>query len=445
MRTLAMWLMLIACLVVVGCEETPGTVVLQPVEAAGHVTTQDVGPASYDSASDDLTSDEPASPPVVIIPEEDIAAAGLKYYWGHGLDLYPGEKVERMIQLDENLYCLTNDNYMLTVAAKTGVPTWRHQIAEPGLTVYEPVHADEIPLPDEVVGIDGILDPKTIPDIIPFDLVMINTLTGLMVFDRTTGRVVRTPAQIPFTFAANTGGSSDGVNFFVASSGGEIAAIRLAEGISAWEIVNDDLVTAPPGYYSNYVYVGGENNLFFAVQLTPIHKVVWSQATDGPITTAFYVGPHGAFVPCEDMRVYAFDPLSGVPLWEEPFSTRGACRQPIQVAESTVFQYADGDRLYAINLFTGKKRWDMPDGRMVLAVIDEDVYVLDKNKILHVVNETTGEIKVSVSLAQFDLFVRNTTAPALFVGTRDGQIRCLRPTDAEPLTAEMLRATPRPR
>ena len=87
----------------------------------------------------------------------------------------------------------------------------------------------------------------------------------------------------------------------------------------------------------------------------------------------------------------------------------------------------------------------MPDGRRVLAVIDEDVYVLDKNKILHVVNETTGEIKVSVSLADFDLFVRNTTAPALFIGTKDGQLRCLRPIDAEPLTAEMLRATPRPR
>jgi outer membrane protein assembly factor BamB len=145
------------------------------------------------------------------------------------------------------------------------------------------------------------------------------------------------------------------------------------------------------------------------------------------------------------MQVYAFDPFTGTELWETPFMTRGPCRTAVQVGNQTLFQYADEDRLYAINLFDGAERWNMPDGRIVMALMEDKAYVLDANRILHVVDEMTGESLGSISLADYDVHLANTTAPAIFVAKGGGELVCIRLTSAGQLTPEMLEATPRPR
>jgi len=136
--------------------------------------------------------------------------------------------------------------------------------------------------------------------------------------------------------------------------------------------------------------------------------------------------------------VYAFEPYSGRKLWE-PFITEGQCKEPIQVSDSTIFQYATNDRLYAINITNGKKRWDMFDGRKVLAVMDGEAFVLDKSNKMLIVDEITGKTKTVVPMTGFDLFLANATAQAIYTATRDGRLFCIRKLKAGHLNPEMLR------
>ena len=417
MRVLALLLLLAVCLVTVGCP---------PAESTTTNRTRIVDP-----------SQQPVHPDV-------LAKVDLQYYWTLPLTLNPGERIERLYRLDENLYCITNDNYLIAIDALRGVPKWRYQIADPNSTIFDPVHANEILLTDKPVGIAGVLDPPSVEYVVPFDAVMINTLTHLLVFDRTTGRVVRDRYDVAFAFSANTGGATDGQSFFVGSADGELVAVRPAEAIAAWEVHTDDIITAAPQYFNNHVYAGSEDHKFYAIRLIGRQERIWTQTVGGPITGQFYVSGRGCYVPCEDGRIYAFEPLNGQKLWT-PFITRGPCRQPIQVATDTIFQYADDDRLYAIDLMTGQKRWDMPTGRKVLAVMDSKAYVLDDGQALQIVDEMSGQIAAALMMTGFDLFLGNTTAPAIYAATRDGRIYCIRSLDAGHLTAEMLEATPRPR
>ena len=80
----------------------------------------------------------------------------------------------------------------------------------------------------------------------------------------------------------------------------------------------------------------------------------------------------------------------------------------------------------------------MPDGRTILAVMDGKAYVLDKDKMMHVVDEMTGEVSATVDMAGLDLLLANTTTPAIYGATRDGDVFCYRLTSAGHLTPAML-------
>ena len=84
----------------------------------------------------------------------------------------------------------------------------------------------------------------------------------------------------------------------------------------------------------------------------------------------------------------------------------------------------------------------MMDARTVLAVMEQNVYVLDKDQQVHVVDEMSGEVSATIDLSEYDFFVPNTTTPAIFVGKRGGQLRCIRRISAGHLTADDLRTGP---
>jgi hypothetical protein len=70
--------------------------------------------------------------------------------------------------------------------------------------------------------------------------------------------------------------------------------------------------------------------------------------------------------------------------------------------------------------------------------MDGQAYVIDTANKLNVVNEITGEVTASLEMMGFDFFVPNTRTPAIYAGSTNGQIYCIRKSDAGQLTAEML-------
>jgi outer membrane protein assembly factor BamB len=370
------------------------------------------------------------------IPSDVLAEANLQYYWTLPLDLGEDEQIDKVILLDENLYCLTNQYRLIAVDAARGLLKWYRTVAEPGDTVFRPCHADEAPLPREVVGLSGMLDDVDLGAVEPVDIVLVNTLSTLKVYDREDGRQYR---DITLDFAANAGGSSDGVYFYVGSTRGDYYAVRLPEAVNEWWLAAEGMISTPVEHFGGRVYVADTAGTLTAAETGIRGKEIWHRPMTGGVLAAMHVDRRGVFVPCMDHRLYAFDPLAGQKLWDHPFITRKPLRDPVQVGERTVYQFSAGDKFYAINLTSGAARWTRDEGRTVLAEFDGNTYLLNADLNLLVVDEMLGDVKTSVPMTGWDLFAANTTAPAVYVATRDGRIACIRTQEASHLTEDMLR------
>ncbi|MCD4700145.1 MAG: hypothetical protein K8R91_06205, partial [Phycisphaerae bacterium] len=116
---------------------------------------------------------------------------------------------------------------------------------------------------------------------------------------------------------------------------------------------------------------------------------------------------------------------------------------PVQVGRHTVFQYARRDRFYAIDLANGRERWNLPDGRTVLALakIDNQPYamVLTAGKQLLLVHEILGKVEKSFPMTGLDLFAANAVKPVVYAAATDGKFVCITPESVKHLTANMLK------
>jgi outer membrane protein assembly factor BamB len=166
----------------------------------------------------------------------------------------------------------------------------------------------------------------------------------------------------------------------------------------------------------------------------------------GPVMTDLHVDSRGCFVPCGDNRLYAYDRLTGKPLWD-PFVCQGALQTPVQVGEATIFQLAARDKFYAIDIGSGTQRWTNDRGRLIVAALKENgnqVCMLDFSDNLHIVDEMNGQdtTKQTVVMSGFSAFAANAVAPAIYAGTADGRVVCIRTKSAGQLTRDMLKMAP---
>jgi len=366
-----------------------------------------------------------------------LAKMGLEYYWRSTpmpIDRNGGEKLSQLWRLDENVYALSSQNRLIAVDAVTGRLKWYYTVAGPSIQVFSPCHANGVVVDVEAgqqVLSGAIRDPK----VKMVDAVVINTLSTAVVIDRTTGKLVR---KLDLPFAANSPGASDGDFLYVGSVKGWYHAVRLCDGLVQWTRSTDDMISAAPVWRTGRLAVASQDGRLYMIQPgVTTQKRLWTQPTDGPLNAGFVVDDRGCFVPSQDYKLYAFDLVTGEELWT-PFRTQGPLRRAVQVGQRSAFQYAEGDRFYAIDIGNGRKRWEMPDGEMVLGASGQHVFVLNSKHRLLKVHESLGRTEVAVPLVGFDLFVPNAASDAIYAGTEDGRLACLRPPGAGKLTVDTL-------
>ncbi len=369
-----------------------------------------------------------------ILHEDVLTNVGLQTYWELQLTLAPDESIAEIHRVDETLYCLTDLNNLIVVDALTGLRKWTRRIAQSGQTVFAPTHADRVMLTEKVIGVAEIMDPSKAPAPNIYDTVMINTLSHVLVIDRTNGRVIR---KIAFDFSANTNGSSDGRYFYVGSTRGWYYAIRLAEAVKGWWLSADGMISAPVKEFGGRLYVADEAGNFIITTTGRKGEKLRTVKLSGSVTAEFHVDALGCFVPSDDNRLYAFD-LAGNRLWEQPFVCQGPLRQGVQVVNDTIFQFASDDKFYAIDRRTGQARWSHPTARRVLAAADGEVYLLNGSNSLLVVDELLGTVKASFPMTGWDLLLSNSSS-ALYVATTEGRLACIRKISAGRLTPQMLK------
>ena len=363
----------------------------------------------------------PFEPPV-------LDGTSLQYYWEAQADLDDGEVVRKTYLLGGNLYLMTDRQRLIALDAKRGLPRWSYLVTErQDEPVFRPWHPP-VPVTLPVEFRDGRQE-------VTFDVVILNTIDRLIVLDRRNGGEMR---NVPLGHPANGGGASDGVNYYYGGVSGRYLCIGLRHGVTVWQKQTESLITAPAVYAEEHLFVASEDHKFYCTKVAGLGEKIWTQELGGSVVTEFEAGSRGCYVPCEDGRLYAFHPFSGEKIWE-PFIARQPLVDPVQVSRHMVFQYARGDSFYAIDIGSGAMLWSKPEGRRVLGVLGDSVYLLDAHGDLQVLDAGSGELTERIPLRKFDLFVANTTADALYAATRDGRVYCLRPASSERMTLDVLR------
>lgn len=404
MRSLLLWAVVAGCCLPTGCEEMalpprqPGTVTYAPGKAAPRAATK-------------------------IPPRAELAKLGLDYYWEGKVRLEEGETLQRLHVMGQNVYCVTSNNRVTALDGFTGLPRWSFDDVRRREQIFRPYHLDKLVIPADPMTVQQMTDESYVPALVEFDAVLLNTVTQGIVIDRNKGTVYR---QFDFDFPANTGCAGDEKSgyFFVASTKGWYYAIRLRENVALWWRKGEEFITSPLDARQLLLYVATEGGTFKARRIDRRGESVWAQKLEGPVTGAFHVGDRLIIVPCRDRRIYAFKADTGETEWQ--FYCRGPCETDVQVSERTVFQYASGDKLYAVNLANGQQRWANPAGRLVLAAYDGKVYFLDGKQQLQIADEILGTVAGWIPVTGFNAFAPNTTAKAIFACRPDGWVFCIR-------------------
>jgi hypothetical protein len=268
-----------------------------------------------------------------------------------------------------------------------------------------------------------------------FNAVAINSVSACKVLDRDTGTVYR---DFKFHGSKATDQGVCGDRWFFYGGVEHYAhAVQLLQAVPISQKLISEIIKAPMRRYDNRVFLGTMAGSLIALSADNFLLPRWRISVDGPITLPFHVGPRGLFLPCSDNRVYGIDPQSGYSLWP-PIQTAGTLADEIQVSDLSVLQYARGDGLYAINIANGEVRWKRPAWRKVLAAMQDNLYVLDKDRNLVICNEITGEPIQTLPLTGFQHFALNTKAPAIYAATNAGYAVCIRLRSAGRLRAEDL-------
>jgi outer membrane protein assembly factor BamB len=370
------------------------------------------------------------------VSEETLSQADLQYYWQVNLGLPRGETIDGVLLLDENLYCLTNRYNLYALDAARGLLKWSFQVATKGQTVFLPTHVDGLRLSKQPATLEEMLSSKSILDLPSFDAVLINTLSELLVLNRETGELQR---RIPFDFAAHTSGVSDGKNFYCGSTRGRYYAIRMWESVQDWVLSASDMIKAPLRYQNNMLYVADESGTVIATHTGSAPHKVWTRKLEGAVTAPFEVSGKGCFVPCDDNRLYAFDPQNGQDLWQMPFVCQGPLYDAVQVGDELIYQYASGDMFYAINPSTGNQVWSILEGRQVLMIADGKLYLRCADNRLMVLDNREGTVIKMIPLTGWELYANNVKDSGIYMVSKNGRVGCLRLQSAGRLTQESLR------
>ena len=392
-------------------------------------------------------------PPDDIAQTQALAGAELGVYWQVDLTLNPGERVNRLCLLGQSLYCLTTHNRLMSLEAARGRSQWTFAPSRPDVHLYTPLHADGVVVP---AGLPGNAPDKpglvVTDQVQPFDAVIVNTLSDVLVLDRATGKV---NMKVPLGFPAGTGGALAQIAtgkyvYYLASATGQCYALDLSRALNLWQTDMGAAVRAAPAFYAGMLFVADEAGVLHAGSADPSGpKSLWnsnqidSQPMHGAVTADLVIDERGCFVPCQDNRLYAFDRTTGKALWP-PIVCQGPLRQSPQVGENTIFQYATRDRLYAVDIPTGTQRWALPAGRVVVALVRDrgsHVYLIDDANTLRVIEEISGQELASSPMTGFDVYLPNATVPAVYAASRTGRVACIRPLAAGRLTPEMVQPT----
>jgi len=339
------------------------------------------------------------------IPLAMLDKAGLQVAWLQKLPLGCAESVERIFHHQGRLFVLDDHNRLYALDARQGTIAWSQDLA-----------AARLPCSPVYYYQDSML------------FVLGNTFVQV----RCSDGMIQQTMEIKYPVSTSVARTDELI--FVGSTNGRFYALRSTDGIPIWQSLCADEPLGSVAIYQDKVYFVTKDNTLF-VSATNDRQAAWPSYTANGTLVGAVVADEQCLLPSGDTTLYCFDSgdgsmrwkyLAGGSLAELPVLTPTAIYQPVEHMSLLCLE-----RQIEPHQKQGQLRWKLPDGACLLAENGTATYAMTLNRELTLMDNITGQQKLSFYVQNMDIYARNSETAMIFLASRTGTFLALKPTRIE--------------
>jgi outer membrane protein assembly factor BamB len=337
-----------------------------------------------------------------LVSPELLERVGLKILWENILPTKQDEKLERLLILGDQIYAISDKNYMLCLQRQNNKRVFGKTVELSGLKVEELTLYD-----NKLLSVSG---------------------NRLYEIDPNTG-IEHSTVEVEYGIVCPPARNESFI--YLGEADRRLHVLRAEDKVRVFKVAasNDSMITtviADPGFV---VFGTDEGNIISVLPDMPVQSwqfnasdaIVGSIARDG---MSLYFADAG-------MNVYRLD-IIGAPeqkrlIWK--YQTDGILNSSPCVTRRNVYQVIYGKGLIALNKVNGTLLWSVPSGTGFLAEAKNKTYVLTKDGTLVVMDNDTNKRLQSVNFAGVSIHAANTEDSKIYIADKSGRIACLQPVE----------------
>jgi outer membrane protein assembly factor BamB len=326
--------------------------------------------------------------------------ANLKILWENELSIKNTESLEQLFILGDNIYAVSNRNYMVSLNKENGDIIFREIVAPEGL----PIAGLKL-YGDELISIVG---------------------TKLIVIDPQSGNQLNS-VDVGFGIACPAARNSS--FFYLSGTDKRLHTLRANDMVQIFEVAadNDSMITSIIAHDISVIIGTDAGNV---ISITPDRpRKLWQFDAAGGIAGPIVRDGMSLFFASKDTNVYRVD-MVGLPLKRQliwKYQTAGVLDSEPRVTQQVIYQNVLGKGLTAIDKQSGQFIWSVPGGVDLLVEAKDRAYVITKNRKLVVMDNLSSKKLYSANFAEVTRHTTNITDSKIYIADERGRIACLQP------------------
>ena len=337
-----------------------------------------------------------------LVSPELLEPAGLKILWENILPTRPGENLERLLILGDQIYAISDKSYMLCLQRESNKRVFGKTVELGGLKVGELSLYD-----NKLLSVSG----NRLYEIDP------NTGIEHSTIDVDYGIVCPAARNNSFIYLGGTDR--------------RLHALRAEDKVQVFIVAaeNDSLITTIIADPTSVIFGTDKGNIISILSNLPVRS--WQFDAPGAIVGSIIRDGISLYFACKDMNVYRLD-IVGAPEFRRlawKYQADGMLKTAPCVTKRNVYQVIYGKGLTAISKDDGTFLWSVPSGTGFLAEAKGRAYVITKDGTLVVMDNNTNKRLYSVNFAGVSIHATNIMDTKIYIADKSGRIACLQPLE----------------
>lgn len=334
-----------------------------------------------------------------LVPKALLDPVNLAPVWQTTLPVRPDERLEMVRILGDRVYVRSAQNYVWSLDRNTGDIVFSDSIAPAGFPI---------------VGWNAYGDRLIM--VIDNQLVELDANVGIR--RRTSGlelSIIAPPVR-------------NSEFFYISAADRRLHIFHVGNLVEAFKASadNDSLITSVLAAEDMVVFATDAGNLVGMAPDAP--KKLWQfdavKAMAGPVIR----DGRSFFFANKDTCVYRVD-AGGINetslVWR--FQTEAILDREPRVTATTVYQYAHGAGVTAIDRHSGQALWSLPEGVDLLAESNNKAYIYTKVRTLVVMDNASGQRLYWVNFADVSDYATNVADAKIYLADQGGRMMCVQP------------------